>query len=115
MPEACRTGGFHGRRPDGRLFESLTRGSCRHLRSEPMGKLSGKVALVTGASRGIGAAIARRLAADGAKVVVNYATSGQAAEQVVAQIKQAGGEAVAVRADVGKPAEILGLIAAAAK
>src|SRR5437764_5813363 len=71
-----------------------------------MAKLSGKVALVTGGSRGIVAAIARRLAADGAKVVVNYARSAAAADQVVADIRKDGGDAVAVRADVGDPAEI---------
>ena len=80
-----------------------------------MAKLSGKVALVTGGSRGIGAAIARRLAADGAKVVVNYARSAGAAEQVVADIKKAGGDAVAVKADVGNPAEIPPLFEAVRK
>lgn len=78
-------------------------------------KLVGKVALVTGASRGIGAAIALRLAADGAKVVVNYARSEKEANAVVAQIVAAGGAAVAAKADMGTPTEIEPLVASAVK
>ncbi|NGM82144.1 SDR family oxidoreductase [Paenibacillus sp. 7124] len=68
--------------------------------------LAGKVALVTGASRGIGQTIAEELAAHGAKVVVNYASSPAKAEEVVAGIKQSGGEAVAIQADISKVAEV---------
>ena len=77
-----------------------------------LAKLTNKVALVTGAARGIGAAIAARLAAEGAKVVVNYSKSEKEADAVVAAIRKAGGEAVAVRADVSQPGEIPGLFAA---
>src|SRR4051812_35235461 len=76
-----------------------------------MRKLQGKVAVVTGASKGIGASIARHLADEGAAVVVNYASSRQGAEKVVAEIAAAGGRAVAVQADVSKQADVKRLIA----
>jgi len=69
-------------------------------------KLKDKVAVVTGASKGIGAGIAKALAAEGASVVVNYASSKDGADKVVAEIAAKGGKAVAVRADVSKPDEI---------
>ena len=69
-------------------------------------KLAGKVAVVTGASKGIGAAIARQLAHDGASVVVNYASSKEGADKVVADIVKQGGKATAVKADVAKKAQI---------
>ena len=69
--------------------------------SENAQQLSGKVAVVTGASRGIGAGIAQRLAADGAQVVINYRSDVDGANQVVAEIEAAGGQALAVQGDVG--------------
>ena len=71
-----------------------------------MAKLTGKVAVVTGASKGIGAAIARELAANGASVVVNYATSKEGAEKVVAEITKSGGKAVAIGGSVARSSEI---------
>ena len=70
-----------------------------------MSKLDGKVAVVTGASKGIGAAIARKLAEEGAAIVVNYASSKAGADAVVKDITSAGGKAVAVQGDVSKAAE----------
>src|SRR5579872_1870246 len=71
-----------------------------------MGKLSGKVAVVTGASKGIGAAIAARLGAEGASVVVNYASDKAGAEKVVKNVQSKGSKAVAVQADVSKPDQV---------
>src|SRR3989440_10364381 len=75
------------------------------------GKLEGKVAVVTGASKGIGAAIALHLAAEGAAVVVNYSSSKEGADRVVAEIARQGGKAVAVQANVAKQADIQRLFA----
>jgi 3-oxoacyl-[acyl-carrier protein] reductase len=80
-----------------------------------MSKLKDKVAVVTGASKGIGAAIAKALAAEGASVVVNYASSQAGADAVVAAITAAGGKAVAVGGDVSKAADAQGIIEATIK
>jgi 3-oxoacyl-[acyl-carrier protein] reductase len=78
-----------------------------------MSKLAGKVAVVTGASKGIGAAIAKALASEGAAVVVNYASSKAGADAVVTSITQAGGKAVAVGGDVSKSADAQAIVDAA--
>ena len=80
-----------------------------------MSKLANKVAVVTGASKGIGAAIAKALAAEGAAVVVNYASSKAGADAVVQSITGAGGKAIAVHGDVSKANQAQGLIEAAVK
>ena len=75
-------------------------------------KLTGKVAVVTGASKGIGAGIAKELAAEGASVVVNYSASKAGAERVVAEIVAAGGKAIAVQANLSQAAEVAKLFSA---
>ncbi len=71
-----------------------------------MGKLAGKTAVITGASKGIGAGIAKAFAQEGANVVVNYARAKEDAERITAEIKQSGGKAIAVQADVSKQADV---------
>ncbi len=80
-----------------------------------MGKLDGKTAIVTGSSKGIGAGIAERLAADGASVIVNYSRSADDAARVVDRIVTAGGRAFAIKADISKPAEIQPFVDAAVR
>ena len=79
--------------------------STQNITSTNTHKLSGKVAIVTGASKGIGASIAKHLAAAGAAVVVNYSSSKEGADKVVADIAAAGGKAIAVQANVANKTE----------
>ncbi len=81
------------------------------MRSEWNGKLTGKVAVVTGASKGIGAGVAKALGREGASVVVNYASSKEGADKVVAEIENAGGKSIAIRADIAQAREIETLFA----
>lgn len=80
-----------------------------------MSKLAGKVAVVTGASKGIGAAIAKALASEGASVVVNYASSKAGADSIVTSITKAGGKAIAVGGDVSKASDAQAIVDAAIK
>jgi len=80
-----------------------------------MNDLKGKVAVVTGSSKGIGAAIAERLASDGASVVVNYSRNAAPAEALVERIHSGGGKAIAVQADLSKPEEIAKLFSETSK
>src|SRR5207237_424564 len=79
------------------------------------GKLNGKIAVVTGASKGIGAGIAKQLAAEGAAVIVNYASAKSDADKIVDEISKVGGKAVAVQANVAKKSEVERLFADAEK
>jgi 3-oxoacyl-[acyl-carrier protein] reductase len=78
-------------------------------------RLKGKAAVVTGASKGIGASIALHLAAEGAAVVVNYASSKEGADRVVSEITRSGGKAIAVQANIARPADVQRLFAEAKK
>ncbi|HTF28945.1 MAG TPA: SDR family NAD(P)-dependent oxidoreductase, partial [Flavitalea sp.] len=78
-----------------------------------MSTLNNKIVLVTGASRGIGAAVAKKLASEGAKVIINYAGGQDLAEQTVQSIRDNGGEAIALQADVSKAGEVATMFDAA--
>ena len=76
-----------------------------------MNRIEGKIALVTGSSQGIGQGVAVRLAQEGAKIIVNYHSNPQGADDTLKQIRDAGSDGIAIQADLGKTSEIDGLIA----
>src|ERR1700729_4134228 len=98
-----------------RADDSVIHNKKENKKVTPMSKLTGKVAVVTGASKGIGAGIAKALGAAGAAVVVNYASGREGADQVAKEILQGGGKAVVVQANVSKPDEVRRLFAEAKK
>ena len=98
-----------------RTNNSAQCGERQKIMSANLKKLAGKVAVVTGASKGIGAAIAERMAAEGAAVVVNYSSSKAGADAVVQRVTQRDGRAVAVQADLSQPEDIRRLFAEAKK
>src|SRR5262249_6598611 len=95
----------------GRTSEWLLNGKNLRMEFLTMGKLTNQVAVVTGASKGIGAGIAKALAAEGAAAVVNYSSSKAGADKVVLEITAKGGKAIAVQADVSKHADVVRLFA----
>lgn len=97
--------------PKSKTSSKTVPSSTKKPMSTKSNKLAGKVAVVTGASKGIGASIAKHLAAEGASVVVNYASSKTGAEKVVSEITSAGGKAIAVQGDVSKKTDIDRLMA----
>jgi 3-oxoacyl-[acyl-carrier protein] reductase len=99
-------------KPDQQTVSDKLRNERKSMNTK---KLTGKVAVVTGASKGIGAGIAKRFAAEGAAVVVNYASSKSDADKVVDEISKAGGKAVAIHGNVAKKSEVAQLFSSASK